>query len=223
MPTRDSAHQTVTRSACRGRWWSSQGFSGLQQRMFWLFADPERWKWASSSKKTSVSSGKPKSASHAFSRVIKSRGWSSWTTANLKEWKFHYSWRIRLTERADNPRADECLRADRWGDLKTNCLTASMFWGDLALRERPGFFFFTSPVSLKFFTHETINCWPGTRPRGQYWNVFGMHVALRRLSDRLKTMLQQRKRVPTSSTPWCSLGFLKNKRKISNARLRTKL
>ena len=30
-----------------------------------------------------------------------------------------------------------------------------MFWGDLAVCGRPGFFFFTSPVSLKLFTHET--------------------------------------------------------------------
>ncbi|CAE1319181.1 unnamed protein product [Acanthosepion pharaonis] len=51
-------------------------------------------------------------------------------------------------------------------DVHSSLYTESMFWGDLAVRGRPGFFFFTSPVSLKLFTYKTIDCRPGTRPRG---------------------------------------------------------
>ena len=80
--------------------------------------------------------------------------------------KWSSLWRIRLTERADNSTAVACLRAERWGDRKTESLTMSMFWDDRAVRGTPGFFFFISPVSLKLFTNETIDCRPGTRPRG---------------------------------------------------------
>ncbi|KAJ4426991.1 hypothetical protein ANN_26790 [Periplaneta americana] len=43
-----------------------------------------------------------------------------------------------------------------------------------AVRGSPGFLFFTSPVSLMLFTHETIDCRPGTRPQGAIlkWYVY---------------------------------------------------
>ena len=62
-----------------------------------------------------------------------------------------------------------CLRAERLGDCKTDCLTASMSSGVRELRGRPHLFSDTLPVSLKFSTHNRMDFRSGTRSRGWIW------------------------------------------------------
>lgn len=166
MQVRDTPHQTVTFSLCRGFWCSCCRFSVAQYRKFCLFTIPDKWMWTSSLVIKTISSvSNSNIVSVNLCRLMKSFCSSFWTIIILYGWKWRSKCKILRTDLSDIWRAGAWRTAERRGLACIACRTLNVFWGPYSSITSP-----CSPWSQRFcslktiFTHFIMVFRFGTRP-----------------------------------------------------------